>query len=348
MIDDRVEFPTTKKGFDPDAVHEYLTSVRRTHTEELRARDREISDLRAAVAAARERDEAVHMTLVAATRARDEMLASVQSKADELLAAANDEAGATLKEAKLEAFRLVTEAREDATSILDEAARMRAAVPEAETAASKITEDAETNATSIVAEARREAMRILSEAQANASEIEDGRTAELRMHRDALVEETAALEAEVSHLRTRLAELEARASRAESDEAPNAREHNGVEHNAVTKTRFVSGTARPAPEAHEDAPLEVVAHESPALAATEPAGAVAEAASEEPEADAPRGSFYSRRSAKLPRIGDESGRNALTSMAGLRSHVNATTFGEDEEEDHRRDRDDLAVQPASA
>ncbi|RPI22656.1 MAG: DivIVA domain-containing protein [Actinobacteria bacterium] len=318
-IDRANTFTQVKRGYDPAEVDAHLENLRRSFTAELDSERQHIRQLEAEIVSAKQRDEAVHLTLVAASRTRDEMLAAAQSKLDEATAAAEAEAEAILKQVKYEAFRLVTEAREDADHLAADARKRAESVPaanaeaesivaraeeqarrlladaeaerakvlaEAEDSRSTLLSEAEATGTAIVAAARTEAMAILTGAQQDADAIraDDERAEAAR--RQQLQAEVAALELHVASLKDEVARLEAATA-----EAPIAAVADG----SYTKTRFAQKAVEPV--ANDEAAILPMA--VAAVVEDLAVDVIPEPVAEPPAEPAKRGSFYSRRSAKL-------------------------------------------------
>jgi len=385
-IDRAISFPTAKRGYDAASVDGHLDHLDTTHQIELKALRAEVTTLQSALAEAKMREEAVHLTLVAATKTRDEMVAGAQAKVDEATATATAAAEAVLNDGKFEAFRLVTDARTDADTILAEArSRAEEALPEARAHAEQLVADAQRQAEEVrdaahrdaetttgtarseaeafTATARTEAIEILREAQADAVTLTEEKDLELQRLRDELVEQRSQLEERVAALWAEAETLDARieAARTVADDLPEPPAAS------FTKTRYVSTAVEPIEPTtagrtvlHDDAAPASAASavapdvgdpevREPAVVASPAADGAAEAAdvipagAEDEAVVAPtRGSFYSRRSAKLPRIGEDAGRDALAAMSGLRSQI----IAEDEEREEGDREEDLATQTA--
>lgn len=187
-----------------------------------------------------------------------------------------------LAKARYEAFGLVTEARKEAESIIDEA----------RDTAADIVREAEMTAESI-----RDAARI------NANEHRAASAAEIDPAKAAAVQELEAEHAEltdrVGSLRTMADQLEARfAALADNAELPPPASTNGSSEGSNAPVLDYSPSV-PHPVKAEDE------HQDEA----------------EPQEREEKGSFYSRRSAKLPRIGEAGGKSALDMMRSIRESI---------------------------
>ena len=189
-----------------------------------------------------------------------------------------DEAKQILAKARYEAFRLMTDAREEAEGILEQA--------RAEAASLRM--EAEMQAESIIDAAHIRADGIQTAVPAEAEDETAESVAQLEQEHEELTERVTSLRALADQLEERFAAL------------------------AATAT---------APRTVEEPPRPVLDY-SPSVPPPprEPQVIVDEATTSEPSDTAPteRGSFYSRRSAKLPRIGDAGGHNALDMMRSIR------------------------------
>jgi len=212
------------------------------------------------------------------------------SKDADVVAEANEEAKQILARSRYEAFRLVTEARDEAETILDEARAEAAGTLKAATitAESKV-DAAQIRATQIVEEAESRAASISATSQ-QAHGSSDGSEHNTNDNR-ALEEEHAELAERVSSLRVLADRLEERFA-------------------ALAASASISSTEQtdPPPSNFDYSPSvdpqQKVTPESPA---------------EEPIDD--RGSFYSRRSAKLPSIGAAGGQSAIDMTRSIRSKL---------------------------
>ncbi len=206
---------------------------------------------------------------------------------DDVLDAANEQAKQILASSRYEAFRLVTEARTEAETIIDGARSEAAGVVKAAemTARSKI-ESAEAHAADIVRAAEQRASDVTSEtafpaAGANATALE-------AEHRD-LSERVSSLRVLADQLEHRFAALAV--STPSGDGAVEA-----TNRPPVTTLDYSPSVA---PSSKVEAPVEIPPAE------------------EDPE----RGSFYSRRSANLPRIGAAAGQSALELTRSIRERL---------------------------
>jgi DivIVA domain-containing protein len=252
------EFPIVRKGYDPASVDAFLADLRRTWTDRVDHAEARTRDVERQLAEARENEEAIHLTLLAATQTRDDMLKAAKAQIQDERTAAQEEADRLLAEARAEALAIVAEAQKDARTAIGIARR------EGEDARSTTGREGASPA----------AARILG----GASPGEDEAEITARMDR---------LRSATSELEERIRQLTA----ARSDE-----------------------------DAEEEEPAQVLAFD--------------DTGDDDGEFDEPltsrvgRGSFYSRRSAKLPRIGDD----ANTTMAAVHAMRGSTPDGRDEED----------------
>lgn len=205
-------------------------------------------------------------------------------------AQAEDASRQLLAKARYDAFRLMTEARDEAETILDEA---RAEAEGTKTAAvlrsASDVEAAKTQAAEIVDAAHEEAASIVASAHRTAGEQDESETAV------ALEAEHKALSDRVSTLRTLADQLENRfaalATTAAVDPSATAQDEGRT---SEADLDYSPSVASPTKEADE---------------------ITSSPATEE------RGSFYHRRSAKLPRLGEDGGRSAFDLSRALRESM---------------------------
>lgn len=197
-----------------------------------------------------------------------------------------EQAKELLAKARFDAFRMVTDGRKEAESILEEA----------RTEAARIIDEAESTAASLVTSARREA----EEKQAS--------TDETSSEADATKAAVAELEEEHQQLTDRVGSLRALADQLEERFAALAAHAN------TSNPAGSSGNDEKQPDP-TDEPQGPVFDYSPSVA---PPPKVSNTEDDEDDVPVERGSFYSRRSAKLPSIGDAGGKSALDMMRAIR------------------------------
>jgi vacuolar-type H+-ATPase subunit H len=206
---------------------------------------------------------------------------------------AEDASRELLAKARYDAFRLMTEARDEAETILDEARAEAAGTKNAaEITAKSVTEKAAGDSAQILESAREEAAGIVASAHREAGEqhsVED---------KDELEKEHKALSDRVSTLRTLADHLEDRfAALAESggkQVTPPEDQVDDTEGNESPPSIDYTPSVPPPQRDKEESKSE--------------------------EADE-RGSFYNRRSANLPRLGEEGGRGAFDMTRSMRQSM---------------------------
>lgn len=403
------EFATVRRGYDPNQVDQYITSLQASTRADVAACRERLAETETALASAKQREEAVHLMLVAATQTKEEMVAAAQHDVEEATDDARHTANEIVAEAKREAFALVTDARTEADAAIQEARR------EAEGIVAKALEEAQ----AIAAEPHLHAVAPVGDDGPSAEEQEatERRIAELSTTETELEHRIEGLKAVAQELETRLAEFargalgemaEAEAAEPQAEpevttaateaptppppapevtptpfeEAPAAAETPAaIEHGQrwvdepATENRPLSEEELPpvvrkawkrsTAEEHDGAgePMPAMASVEEARAPMEPAVVdeplehtpIEEPIGHEGDADAEaaasltnrantaRGSFYSRRSAKLPRIGVEAGRGALAAVSAMRSH---SAHLDDDEADDGKEAGDFAAQSA--
>ncbi|MFQ5555233.1 MAG: DivIVA domain-containing protein [Acidimicrobiia bacterium] len=332
------DFAMVRRGYDPEAVDAYLNRLREAVSEQLDQTARDAVAVEEELEEARRREEAIHLTFVAATKTKEEMVDAAERQLDEARAVAKEEADRILSEAQYEAFRVVTEAREEAEAALAEARH------EAETLTAMAADEGVSLSSARAIEldrlreefatARTERAAKLSRLRAATSDLED----RLRALAGGALEEVAVMR---------------KAVRAESDALDDltgsVRSMSQVTGDELDPDRRSAPAAEPVAVAPKQAERPTVARRQPFVEGAERPDAGFESTISSPAASAedtngetttvPRGSFYSRRSARLPRIGADAA-NALAAVSAMRENMNV-----DPEHDESED-EDLAMQTA--
>ena len=230
------------------------------------------------------------------------------SELEEQLALANEAQDAlqmTMVLAKRASDDLVDKAKEEADEILSEARR------EAFVLMTEARSDADSSMTegkAIISAAREEALNVVSEVEAETARLIAERDAALTRLREEYEAESTTLIDRINTLRSIADDLGAKAQAAKTPPP------------ASSPSPTNEGRAADAPQTGE-----VTGHETDGDA---------------PIADEVRESFSGRRSAKLPRIGEEAGRSALAAATAMRAHLT------NEPDDSDNGEDDLAVRTA--
>ncbi|MEN8234859.1 MAG: DivIVA domain-containing protein [Actinomycetota bacterium] len=285
-------FSLVKRGYDPAAVEQHLEEIAAQNDATLDEAAAQIVSMQSEVEDLRSHEEAVHLTILAATETKDTMLAAAQEQADALRREGRKAGDAVITDARMQAFQLVTEARAEAESIVNEAM--------AEVAAMSRTVEPAPEPVAQHSDRERELEDRIAEMQTVIADME-------------------------SHLRSRIAPPEAKRAipEIEDDGPPPSNEHEFADNDADD-----APTPPPLVEEHIEIVVTDTVPAEPTPAATEPThendDSNDEPAAALPNDDQPRDvaairrSFYSRRSAKLPRIGAEPGKGAMAAVAGLR------------------------------
>lgn len=244
-----------------------------------------------------------------------------------LTSQAREQAKQIVAKARYEAFRMVTDARAEAEAILDEQTLI--APPDLgtnEADSPDPTPAADTGAEDIAEVARLEAVSLVAQW-----------TAELADANASLVSEHDALESRLLQTRSLVERLEGRLARiaaAPSPTAPTAAAPAALPPRAPgpsTNPQPVDAHVPAAKDPHKATPNDLSAVSDEQTASPPPAGpidyspSVPHPVAADPHKGAPvdeKGSYYSRRSAKLPRIGDSGGKDALTAMRSMRKGLN--------------------------
>jgi cell division septum initiation protein DivIVA len=321
-------FSVVRKGYDIAEVDSHLRSLRREGhlgNEELQT---QVEQLEAELDEARKREEAVQITLVAATQTKQEMLVDAQNELNQAADDARTSADSIVSEAQFEAFRLVTQAKEDAEATIRaaqaEAVGIAAGPRPAEDSAAQ---DALAIRESVEAQERARMEEMKAEAFATIREI-----------REEAEEVIAARDVQISALQ---AQIDAATEHTSSPPEP----HYAARVEALMTTPAAAATAtHDVPHAHqEEEPLpDTVRDDEPAR--------VPDVALEDtdvtPLSDRPaRGSFYSRRSARLPHIGSDAANGALAAVSAMRSKYREAAE-EGAEEAPSDPTEDMAIQTA--
>ncbi len=217
---------------------------------------------------------------------------------------AQDALQMTMVLAKRASDEIVTQAKAEADDILSEA-RREAFVLMAEVRSD--TDSSMSEGKAIIAAAREEALSVVADVEAETARLIAERDAALAKLREQYEAESTTLIDRINTLRSIADDLQA-------------------------KTEV--SAAAPPPPAPQDSP--VPTNEGRAADAPQAGNApYREDDGEAPNADKIRESFSGRRSAKLPRIGEEAGRNALAAATAMRAHLthepdDSDTSGEDD------------------
>ncbi|MCJ7780989.1 MAG: DivIVA domain-containing protein, partial [Acidimicrobiia bacterium] len=305
-------FPIVKRGYDPETVESHLSTVADENDRILDEAAAQIAALQTELEESGKNEEAVHLTILAATKTKQNMLEIAQGQADEARAIGRKQGDGIITDARMQAFQVVTEARKEADGI--------------------------------VAEARFEAAALLRsiEASVPAANAPSEREIALQQRIEEMQNVIAAMESEL-HSRPHAAHT---ADFSDSHVEENLVAPPTIEATVIPielgATEEVSADAEPeakAAEADIEEHLEIVVTDTtPIVPVDEPESMVESADVDDADppldterstddgsitddrtTDAVRLSFYSRRSAKLPRIGVEAGRGAMAAAAGLRT-----------------------------
>ncbi len=304
-------FPVVKRGYDPEAVESHIAALINENDQTLDEAAAQIATLQTDLAESQRHEEAVHLMILAATKAKEDMLEVAQQQADEARAAGRKQGDGIITDARMQAFQVVTEARKEADDI--------------------------------VAEARAEVGVLMRNVQASATVADRPSDSEVALQ--ARIEEMQnAIAAMESELRLRPAVSGAPAAEKDSDhddEHPAAEAANTpVELGSMDEDAAEDDSHTEVVDSGVDDDIEIVVTDTTPLEPTDDTASVSvdeleddEGLDRSPDAGGPaddgritddrdadeaRRSFYSRRSANLPRIGVEAGRGAMAAAVGLR------------------------------
>lgn len=114
MSSSNSRFSTVKRGYAPKEVDEFLETYLTPLEEELDAAKHQVLSLEAEVGEGRSREEAMRVTLLAATKTRDEFVADAEKRHVGTAHSLRDEADKVLGDARREAFTLLQQAHAEA------------------------------------------------------------------------------------------------------------------------------------------------------------------------------------------------------------------------------------------
>lgn len=303
------EFRLVRRGYDPEQVDRHLRNHAALRDKTLEDALADVGRLERELEKGRRREEAVHLTLVAATKTKKELLIAAQRELDQSAVQARREADRILGEARREAFRLVTEANAEAAGNIAEA-RSRA---ELDAAPGDVREAAEAEAAPIRSEAehhltaaRTEALAVIAQVKEDTERLVVERTQELARVGAELDKEKEQARRYVARLVEASHQLRSGLRAAGSDEWADL---------ASLPTSITQELASEAPAA----PAEISPLPTPKL-------------DEETSARGTNASpsrrqrfFNSQRSARLPRIGTDAASGALAAVSAMRARARAAS-----------------------
>ncbi|NNF63943.1 MAG: hypothetical protein HKN07_06755 [Acidimicrobiia bacterium] len=301
------DFDVVRRGYDIHQVDNFLTSMQQQASGGSQQR---LEELETELKAAREKEEAVHLTLIAATKTREEMLKTAKESIDGEVSAAHAEAEGVRNSAQREAYEMITAARTDS----------EAALSSARTEATEIIERARAEATTIIAAAKKESSEIFAMIEDESARIVADRDAELKARSDAFDKEHEEVRGRLAQWHTIATDLESRMSAIARGSLSQLTEVTSTlnTHKAeLEPSRFESVTPPPqkAPEAYRSR-------------FTDLAESVESEEKKEVEPEV-RGSYYSRRSANLPRLGADAAGGVLSAVSALRPAPEGVESGAD-------------------
>lgn len=362
-------FPIAKRGYDPQSVEAFIELAAADNDRMLNEAAARIASLESELEEAKRQEEAVHLTIQAATKTRDDIIAAARHQAGEMVANGRKEGDRIVTEARMQAFQLVTGARKEAETVVGEARVEAAAVTRADESVetsfggptereeallqridetNRVISDmqqviaameeelatrppaAEFEAALAAAKAAEErALAAAKKAEAAPSEVADEAADEVVDEVNDNVEDQPAAEAEPEAAPPSADAEEDREEASEElpeDVAEDVAEDDSDDIDIVVNDTPSAERADDNTEiAVDDVAITVEGSESPQPAATEADPRI----TDERTPEGVRRSFYSRRSARLPRIGAEGGRDTMAAIAGLRTHIAASEGGAD-------------------
>lgn len=314
-------FPIVKRGYDPEVVESHLSTVAHDNDQTLDEAASQIAALETQLEESQKHEEAVHLTILAATKTKEDMLEVAQGQADEARDAGRKKGDGIITDARMQAFQVVTEARTEAEGIVAEARAEAAALARSVAAAAPAANDPTER--EIALQQRVEELQNVIAAMESELRTRPPVSDSTRSTDDQAEEGVVAPSAEAT-------DLPAEDRAADQDDGdieavPLSAEPDMDEHIEIV----VTDTAPIAEIDDSDSTVEATAiDDTDALPDPEPSTDDDDLADDR-TAGAVRRSFYSRRSAKLPRIGVEAGRSAMAAATGLRMGLTS-----DESKDH--------------
>ena len=327
--DEYDRFPIAKRGYDPNAVEAYLDLAAADSDRMLNEAAARIAALELEVEEAKKQEEAVHLTILAATKAKEDMIEAAKHQAAELCSNGRKEGDRIVTDARMQAFQLVTGARKEAETIVGEARAEAAAIARVEGEAAAANDGPSER--EIALHQRIEEMQ-----QAIAAmevELASRPAASVEKHTspvDMVIEEALepAVEIPTPAAEAQVAPSVPEATMKNPPPPADARDDDGDEIEIVVSDL-------PAEESTID-----IAADDTEITLTEDDEALEPAFSRavhdtginddsDDRAAAVRRSFYSRRSAGLPHMGSEAGRGAMAAVAGLRTNFVAPEADDD-------------------
>ena len=324
-------FPIAKRGYDRNAVEAYLDLAAADSDRMLNEAAARIAALELEVEEAKKQEEAVHLTILAATKTKEDMIEAAKHRAAELTTNGRKEGDRIVTDARMQAFQLVTGARKEAETIVGEARAEAAAITRVDDRVTDV--ESGPSERELALQQRVEEMQAAiaameSELASRPASSDESHVAPV----DIVVEETnevpvAAPEADTS--------AEGAPTEAETAETPPPAAN--VEDDDAHIEIVVSDEpiAEPTIEIADEETAISLSGDAEALVAVggapSPDGETDDAV--EGRADAVRRSFYSRRSAGLPHLGSEAGRGAMAAIAGLRTNFVTAEAGDDTDPD---------------
>jgi cell division septum initiation protein DivIVA len=304
-------FPVVKRGYDPEAVESHLTALVNENDQTLDEAAAQIASLQIDLEESQKHEEAVHLTILAATKTKEDMLEVAQRQADEARTAGRKQGDGIITDARMQSFQVVTEARKEADEIVAEA-RAEVGVLMRSVEASTTVADRPSEYEVALQTRVEEMQNVIAamESELNSRPVvSSGPAAE----KDSEHDDEQPI-AEATDIPVELGSMDEDAGEDDSPTEvidPVVDDDIEVVVTATTPLDPADDTVSISVDDLEDGEGVDRSHDA---AAPIDDGLI----TDDREDDAVRRSFYSRRSANLPRIGVEAGRGAMAAAAGLR------------------------------
>ncbi len=305
-------FPIVKRGYDPETVESHLATLIEDNDHTLDEAAAQIASLQTDLEDSQKHEEAVHLTILAATKTKENMLEVAERQADEARSAGRKQGDGIITDARMQAFQVVTEARKEADEIVAEA--------RAEVGALLRTMEATAPADDLPSE-RQIALEIrVEELQGVIAAMESELRSRPTVPEVNDIEEDDDLDAEAPTAEATVIPIEHGVK--EEDDEPVESPSEGLAAIVEDDIEIVVTDTTPVAPTEDPILVDELGHAEDVAGSLEADPSDDDGSiTDDREADSVRRSFYSRRSAKLPRIGVEAGRGAMAAAAGLRTSL---------------------------
>lgn len=322
-------FPIAKRGYDPKAVEAYLDMAAADSDRMLNEAAVRIAALELEMEEANKQEEAVHLTILAATKTKEHMIEAAKHQAAKLAAGGRKEGDRIVTDARMQAFQLVTGARKEAQTIVGEARAEASAIARVDGETATI-DDGPSERELALHERVEEMQQVIAEMESELASRPATSDEKYAAPVDVVIDE--AVEA-IQEDSTPTVEPPAAPSVPEpvlETPPPPVDEHDDGDDNIEIVVSDVPVEESTIEISADDTEITLREHDEalePAFSGPVPDGGTGDDSDD--RAAAVRRSFYSRRSAGLPHMGSEAGRGAMAAVAGLRTNFVAAEADDD-------------------